>query len=239
MNNEYFDYVTQNEKFINYNIIRRNNEIIISELKKQYNDIDDITIIGKGVTATYIPDAIGVNQAMLFTNKKFLFFNDFESMFGIEHLLQYVEYIFCPDYPHCNQIVKDNYYKSLNYAKQFGFNGKVFIYRIASSKSNELLKYTMTTSTTTHIIIDFFNKFLGIKNFKFYGVAISTSYHNDILNLNFNLSRHHDSFQTYYNSINTKDKIEKLKKNDISHNAFRNSMNKKIVLQEIDSVTFY
>lgn len=238
MNNNYIDYTTQTN--INYDIVKSNNEYVINELRHFYKNEQSITIIGKGETATYIPNALGVNQAIIFTNCRFLFLNDFESIFGVEHLLSKVEYIFCPDYPHCNQhaSLNNTFLKIFKYTQQYGFNGKMFIYKIATSKSNALQQYELQTSTTTHIIIDFFNRFLNIRHFIFYGISMGTSYHNDIINLNFSLSRQHPLFHHYYESIKSHDKIKLLKSKDGSHNLFRSSMDKKINIGLITTIIY-
>lgn len=67
--------------------IELNNKIIINELTDFYKNRELITIVGKGESAKYISYGIAINQSLVFTNKKIVFMNDFESCFGIEQYL--------------------------------------------------------------------------------------------------------------------------------------------------------
>jgi hypothetical protein len=189
MNNiKYKDYLITDENNITLDDIINNNQIIINELKKYFYDKNTIKIIGKGETAQYINDAIGINQAVIFTNFNFIFFNDFENIFGIEKYLSKIKYAFFPDYPHVNAKSNKNYnYNNvINYLKKCNFNGKIFIYQIQTSLSNYALKnFSFKSCSSTDIPIQLFNKFLNIKNFELYGVNKGNLYHEDLFNLDF------------------------------------------------------
>ena len=65
----YDDVINKDDDYIN-SIIKHNNNIIINEMKENFKDYEKITIIGKGETAKYIEDSIGINQSIhsLFRN---------------------------------------------------------------------------------------------------------------------------------------------------------------------------
>ena len=95
-----------------------NNENIIKKIKQEY-DLNNISIVAKGPTAKFIESkklengkntvSIGINQGILLTSYDFLFIIDFVNLFGCEHILYKVKYIFCPDYPRNAKIFKRKY----------------------------------------------------------------------------------------------------------------------------------
>jgi len=125
-------------EIIRYENIIKNNYQIIGELKEYFKDINTITINGKGETAKYDSNALGINQAIIFSNKNFMFINDFISMFGIEEYIKNIKYVFCPDYPHTGHNSEENmtYNNVLSYLTKYGFTGKVFIYQLYTSFSS-------------------------------------------------------------------------------------------------------
>lgn len=219
---------------MDYKNIIINNNIIINKYKNEFADVDTINIVGKGETAQYLPDAFGVNQGIIFTNGRFLFINDFESLFGIEHLLCNVECIFCPDYPHYNtKPLKDQPYTYLiNYARTFGFNGDVFIYKIKTSFSNELNDFELTTGCGSDIPIDIASRFLNIKNLNLYGIGVTSYYHPDIINLDYTISKSNKYFNNWYNIITN------FRRGSTSHNYFKNTIQKRIDKNIIKSITY-
>ena len=165
---EYEDYMKIDTKRYHTRLIIKNNEIMVEEIKKDYKSCDSIDIIGKGETARYISSGIGVKHAVLFTDKKFLFMNDFWGVYGLEKILKDVKYLFVPDHPHDGHSSnsKITYKDVLNYIKEFDFEGKIFIYKLQTSKSKlSLGPYKFHSRQTTDIPIQFFNKFIGIKTF--------------------------------------------------------------------------
>lgn len=184
----YKNYFELNEEQITYQLIEKNNNIIIEEIKEEFKNIDSINIIGKGESARYINNAIGINQGIIFTNKKYLFMNDFVSFFGIEEFIKDIKYIFVPDYPHDGGGVDINltYKNVVRYLKKYDFNGKLFIYQIQTTLSDFKFKdFLFESKSSTDIPITLFNKFIGINNFELYGVCKGPLYHKDLLNLNF------------------------------------------------------
>jgi hypothetical protein len=185
----YVDYIDISPSMITCDLIKQNNKIVISELQEIFKNIDAITIVGKGETAQYLDDmhAIGINHALIFTKHKYLFANDFESFFGIEHLFKHIEYIFFPIQMHIrlgtgtvdhNTIIK--------YLTKYKFNGKMLIYKLRSSRDlGQLAEYNFHQPDTTLTCVYFFNTFLNKKNFIFYGCYLSDNNHNDYLKLDY------------------------------------------------------
>ena len=187
----YRDYLKMEKEQITNNIICENNNFIINELSKYFQEKKEITIIGKGETAQYIDDAIGIKQGIIFTNKKFFFCNDFWGLFGVEKYIKDIEYIFLPDYPHINSktIKEKDFYFTLEYLKDNNFNGKVFIYQIQTTLSEEIdKKFTIISRQTTDVPISLFNKFFKITNFNLYGVGKGGLYHEDLKKLDYSIS---------------------------------------------------
>lgn len=191
LNNQYVDYLMlkdyKNEKVL-YDLFQKNNYYIINEIKKKYINTKEIDIIGKGTSAKYKTNGIGVNQSIIFTNKEFLFLNDFVSFFGIEEFIKDIKYIFIPDYPHNgSQAIKDlNYIHVFEYLTKYHFKGKIFIYQIQSTLSDYILdEFKFHSFSSIDIPIYFFNKFMNINVFNLYGIGTSHLYHKDLLNINF------------------------------------------------------
>ena len=228
----YDDVINKDDDYIN-SIIKHNNNIIINEMKENFKDYEKITIIGKGETAKYIEDSIGINQSIIFTNKKYLFMNDFESLFGIEEYIKDIKYIFFPDFLHINtEPSKDfNFKNVILYLNQYNFKGKIFIYQIQTTLSEKKLdEYNFDSRTSTDIPIFIFTKFINIKKYELYGCGKSVLYHKDLLNLNFSYinsdEKHKEYFNCYlkdyfrnfnsslslYHHINMNDFLEKISK---------------------------
>ena len=184
--------------------IFKENEVVINEIKNNYN-IDEINIICKGPTAKYIEKSIGINQAIIFTDCDFLFLNDFESLFGIEHLLYKVKYVFCPDFPHvkCHPDINFSYLNLIDYLNNFNFNGKIFIYQIQKTLSKNInTKYKFESHTTTDIPIQFFKRFFYTNKFNLYGFKNGSGYHDSFNPNNMNYDtvlKFNEKYKNYYN----------------------------------------
>tara|TARA_B100000886_G_scaffold292382_1_gene218196 strand:- start:3218 stop:4045 length:828 start_codon:yes stop_codon:yes gene_type:complete len=208
--NTYFDYnliknssATMSEHDI-YNKIKQNNLNIINELNDKFKGCDRISIIGKGSTAKYIKHGIGINHGLIFTNKKYLFMNDFEALFGLEEYIKDIDYIFFPDFPHIKEKSRENFnfISVVLYLNKYNFKGKIFIYQIHTTFCPIILdKYKFFSKTTTDIAITFFNKFLGIKYFELYGCGLTKLYHKDLANLNFAKIREDPEYNQYYDNF--------------------------------------
>lgn len=188
---EYVNYTDLCFKNDIKNIINNNNHIIIKELCEKYNEKSTVNIIGKGNTAKYIQDSIGINQGSIFTNNKIIFMNDFSSIFGLENYIKKTEYLFIPDHPHIkNKPDKEkNFIFLLKYVNSCGFKGKVFIYQTQSSLSPKIEKWNIISHQTTDVPITIFNKFFGVKNYNLYGVGKGPLYHEDLKKLDFSISK--------------------------------------------------
>ena len=217
-----------NNNFINsenlYDIIKLNNVKIINKLYKKFKNYDEITIIGKGPTATFVENGMGINHSLILTNQEFLFINDIHSLFEIEDNLKNVKFIFFPNYIHYV------YYEDLqikggcpnknltlnvviNYLKKFNFTGDIFIYQIQTSYDKRLGFFNFNSGTTLDIPINIFSKFLFIKKFKTYGFRNGPGYSELFQSLSFinpNDNKYKDLllfninnkvFVKYYNSI--------------------------------------
>lgn len=173
--------------FVN-NSIRQNNEAILAEVAPYFQD-KDLTIVAKGPSCTFQENGVGINQAVAFTNLTFLFMNDFFSLFGIEHLLPKIKYVFMPDYPHSHNVEhleksdKDFTYKdALRYMEYFNFTGKTFVYQIQSTFSKHKL-YRFDSDTTTDIPVSLLTRHFRMKAIHTYGYGMGTGYHPSIISL--------------------------------------------------------
>ena len=189
----YLDLPNDWYELINNEVIDKNNKAILNELRPLFNKFDNINIIGKGDTAKFIKDenTIGINQSIMFTNYKYLFMNDFESLFGIEDLICRIEYLFFPSYPHVNcglKVIK--FIEFLDFLKIYKFKGKIFIYELDTSiEKGSLKEYNIHELDTSLTCILFFKKFFKcIKKFNLYGVYTSSHYHNEVLALDYRLN---------------------------------------------------
>ncbi len=188
----YKDYLKLPEnELIDYDLIEENNYYVYSELKEKFKNKNEIKIIGKGPTAKYIDDAIGINQSIIFTNKKYMFFSDFAAIFGIEKYYKDIEYIFFPDYPQagCCMLPEINYITVIRHLKKNGFIGKILIYQTHTTLAKRKIRaFRFKYNNTTIIPIKFFYMFFGIKKFNMYGVQKGEGYHPDLYNLDFSIS---------------------------------------------------
>lgn len=205
----YTNYLDVSNDLITIELIDNNNKFIIEELQKKFEGFNSLNIVGKGDTAKNLKseyNTIGINQSLIFTNREFLFMNDFESLFGIENLISNIWYLFLPYYPHVNcgkQVVK--FTEFLEFLKIYNFKGKLFIYQLNTSKEKGKLKdYNLHELDTTLTCILFFKKYLPfIKKFNLYGCYKSNYYHNDLLKLNIELNKDnkYGSYIKNYNEI--------------------------------------
>ena len=163
------------------------NEKIISEIRDNY-DISSIHIIGKGPSAKYIKDkfAIGINEALIFTNYEFVLMNDLQSFFGIEHLISNIKYIFVPYYIHVYHRPDENFtYKdTLKYLDKHNFKGKVFVYFMTSSipflKKKNIINYNryfFIDEYSAGTAVKIFNRFFNKAVIHIYGVNNGSGYH--------------------------------------------------------------
>lgn len=167
-----------------YKLIKKNNAHVIQLLKNELKDETIINIVAKGPTATYIDNAHAINQGAIFTNKKYVYFNDIHSLFGIEQYIKDMKYIFFPDYPHfnCRSHPNVTYIHVLKYLKKYNFTGNVFIFKLHTSKSNLLSSYAMGyMNTSTMVPIKIIRKFCKINiPIHTYGFKIGRGYHKDL-----------------------------------------------------------
>ena len=190
----YLDLPEDWYELIDNQLIDKNNKIILNELEGIFGGFDSVNIIAKGDTAKQITteNTIGINQSLRFTNYKYSFMNDFESLFGIEKLICKIKYLFIPSYPHVNNgHQKIKFTTILDFLRMYNFNGKIFIYELNTSKERGALKeYNLHELDTTQTSIKFFKKFFtNIKKFNLYGCYKSNYYHEDLLKLNLELNK--------------------------------------------------
>ena len=193
-----------------YKDIDSNNKLILEELREYFKKHDTITIIGKGDTAQYKTDidAIGINQALIFTNCKFLFINDFESLFGIENLIKKIKYLFLPDFPHCKMTPLNNFtYKDVYaYINKYEFTGKFFVYQLHTTLNRQTQFKNIPfipSAATTHTATEFFSKLLNKKKFTFYGINKTKLYHPDLKNLDFSHIKNNKEYRYLFDAVIT------------------------------------
>lgn len=194
-----------------YKDIDDNNKLIIEELQDYFKNHDTITIIGKGDTAQYKTDidTIGINQALIFTNYKFLFINDFESLFGIENLIKEIKYLFLPDFPHCKMAALKNFtYKDVyKYINKYKFAGKCVVYQLHTTHNKQTQFGNIPfipSAATTHTATEFFSKVLNKKNFTFYGINKTKLYHPDLKNLDFSHIKNNQEYRHLFDAVITR-----------------------------------
>ena len=106
----------------------------------------NISIIGKGKLDNDIPDNkdlyVGIKQSIIICPRKDIFvLNDFEGVFGVEPYFKEIKYIICPYKPHLHwKVCNITYNDVLNYAKKFGFNGKIVVYELPTHKISSFYK---------------------------------------------------------------------------------------------------
>lgn len=158
-----------------YNIIENNNYYVLNLLKKELENTDQITICGKGQTAAYIENAHGINQSIIFTNKKYMYANDFTCFHGVEEYIKDVSYIFFPDYPHIwpgKPNLNLNYLNFIYLLKKYKFNGNIFIYQIQTTlQPGRLNKFKINVENSGEVPIIIYSKFLNFKKFNLYGFS--------------------------------------------------------------------
>lgn len=191
-NNVYVDYLSLDNIVLDvnfYNMIDKNNFVIINEIKK--HNLTDINIVAKGPTAKYIKNGIGINQAIILTDYKYLFINDLSSFFGIEDKIKNIKYIFLPDYIHIFERPHKDYKLDtiIKFLKYYNFSGKLFIYQIQTTLSNYKLnnRFIMNSKTTTDIPVQLFTKFFKIEKINVYGYKMGhgfTKHLKTLLNFN-------------------------------------------------------
>jgi len=165
-----------------YDLIEENNKHVLEILKRELKDDNEINIVAKGPSCKYIANAHAINQGIIFTNKKYLYLNDIHSLFGIEHLIKDIKFVFFPDYPHinCRSNQSVTYLTVIKYLKKYNFNGNVFIYKIQTSPSKFLNNYFINVSTSTDVPMNLLSLFLNKKIFHTYGWKRGRGYHSDL-----------------------------------------------------------
>ena len=136
--------------------IALSNARIMDEIRPFLQD-KDLRIVAKGPSAKYVRGALGVNQAVWFTDRTFLFMNDFVGFFGIESIIPEIRYIFMPDFPHSTDL-KSYYAATANPNKDYrfvarhilrlGFTGKFYIYQIQTSYNMHNQRVFLSESST-------------------------------------------------------------------------------------------
>ena len=188
----YKDYLNINEgELYDYKLIEYNNYYLYQELKNILKNTTELTIVGKGPTAKYVENGIGINQAMIFTGKKYVFFTDFQSLFGIEKYFKDIKYIFFPDYPQavCCMDKNINYITVIKYLKKYGFKGKIFIFQTHTTLANNKIRaFRFKYNNTVVIPLKFFSLFFNIKKYNFYGIGVGEGYHKELSKLDFSIS---------------------------------------------------
>ena len=171
-----------------YEIIVKNNEHVLNLLNNELRDQDEINIIAKGPSATYMIDAHTINQSLIFSNKKFVYMNDFESLLGVEDFIKDIKFIFFPEYPHLGTLAnpKANFIDFIDYLKLFNFTGNIFIYkhelRTLKPELSYLDKYEFNSMTSTDLPVFILSKFFDKKKFNTYGFkkGPDNAYHTDL-----------------------------------------------------------
>ncbi len=162
--------------------IPHSNAQIIAEIKHHFEG-KSLVIVAKGPSAKYVKHAVGINQAVLLTDKTFLFANDFPSFMGIETIIPQLKYVFLPDFPHTSDVAhlrkanrdKDYRFTCRQFAK-LGFTGKFFVYQIQTSfntKTEETLQSVSSTDVPVRLLIRHFN----ISSIHTYGYNRGPGYH--------------------------------------------------------------
>lgn len=203
-----YDIKNSDSKESRYKLILESNYYVINKLKEELKNIKRVNIVGKGQSAKFCEEGHASNQAIIFTNRRFLYLTDITGIFGIEHLLKDVEYIFFPDHPHVppgTAYANVTFMDMLYLLKIFNFKGNIFIFQIrGSTKSpNYLNEFKFTVTSSGELPIHILQKFVDINEFNMYGV-----FGNQFLNYDY---KYHPELQKVI-SINTIDDILKDKK---------------------------
>ena len=190
--NKYVDYLSLDNIFLDkkfYNMINKNNFVIIEEIKK--HNLKNMNIVAKGPTAKYVKNGIGINQAIILTDYKYIFVNDLSSFFGIEDKIKNIKYIFLPDYIHIFETPNKDYKLDtiIKFLKYYNFSGKLFIYQIQTTLSDYKLnnKFIMNSKTTSDIPVQLLSQFIKFKTIHTYGYKMGhgfTKHLKTILNFN-------------------------------------------------------
>lgn len=214
-----FDNFNNNNEFEN---IKKNNEIVINILRENLKNEKNINIISKGPTAKYCNNGHAINQALILTNKKYVYMNDFHSLLGVEEYIKDIKFFFVPFYPHIFGYPFKNftYLDFYKYLKKFNFNGYLFIYQINNEFNIPCLnKYKINTITTTDVPAFIISKILNLKDIVFctYGYSLNSNgipqmkgYHPIFREIydNFN----YDKICKYINNILKNNKVEEYRK---------------------------
>ena len=179
--NVYIDYLSLNKIVLDdkfYNMINTNNFVIIDEIKT--HNLTDMNIVAKGPTAKYIKNGIGINQAIILTDYKYIFVNDLSSFFGIEDKIKNIKYIFLPDYMHIFGRPNKEYKLDtiIKFLKYYNFSGKLFIYQIQTTLNDYKLnnKFIINSKTTTDVPVQLFPRFLKFNSIHIYGYKMGPGY---------------------------------------------------------------
>lgn len=176
----------------NFEFIYKNNYEIIEELKQIFKGKESVNVCAKGPTARHIlnDECIGINQGLIFTNKRFLIINDLQSIFGIEHMLKDVEYLFIPDYPHIMGacLPEKDFRWAIRVLMNFNIKCKIFIYHIQTTRTKKRdNNFFFHTNSTTEMSFQIFKRFLNINDFETYGYKMGNKnmYHSEFEKLDY------------------------------------------------------
>lgn len=247
VNNDYLNISSELELELELEQIYIQNDKIIREIQNNYNT-SEINIIGKGPSATYIVNkfAIGINQGLIFTNGEILCMNDFQSLFGIEHLIPKIKYIFMPYHIHVYANSSHDFtYKNVleylyNYKFTGKFTGKVFVYFIQTTLIDRNIlnpKYYMEVVCSTHSAINICHKFLNPTVLNTYGYKNGPGYHPDICTLMNNIY-----FSNIYKPLNRYKKYYDFIKKNFIKNKYESSttqLSYNTIISKIGDIVMY
>jgi hypothetical protein len=184
------------------NVIIENNENVIKKLKDELKNEKEINIIAKGPSTIYCENGHAINQALILTNKKYVYMNDFNSVLGIEEYIKDIKYFFMPFYPHLfGYVVNDfTYIDFIEYLRKHNFNGNVFIHQINNELNiKKLNKYRIKTATSTDLPSYIISNFLKLNCiFNTYGYKKKLLYVYGKTNLEKDKIGYHITFKKIY-----------------------------------------
>jgi hypothetical protein len=165
------------------NEIIENNAKIVEEIKHRFEG-QSLAIVAKGPTAKYVRHAVGINQAVMLTDRTFLFMNDFASFLGIEDIMPEIKYIFLPDYPHSPDAAhfsrpnkEKDYRVACRMYTNLGFTGKFYVYQIQTTFNAHEDDIFFNSDSSTDIPIQFFSRHFNVSSIHTYGYKRGSGYH--------------------------------------------------------------
>ena len=129
--------------------------------------------------------ALGVNQAVWFTDRTFLFMNDFIGFFGIESIIPEIRYIFMPDFPHSTDVKSYNastanpnkdYRFVARHITKLGFSGRFYIYQLQTTYNAHGQRVFLSESSTD-IPIALLSERFNFTSIHTYGYRRGEGYH--------------------------------------------------------------